>query len=338
MDLGEQTPAQVLLRLANGYQISQAIHVAAVLGIADLLRDGPRGIDELAAESGAHPRSLYRLMRALASVGVFREEEGQRFELTPLGDCLRTDAPLSCKGWAAHLGLPYYWNAWAHLLHSVKTGENAFQHLHGMDVWHYRAQHPEVGTVFDQAMTDLARERTESVLAAYDFGRFSCVVDVGGGNGARLAAILTKHRSVHGVLFDQPHVVARAEQQLQAAGVADRCLIVGGSFFDAVPKGGDAYVLEQILHDWRDDQVKVILECCRRVMPANTALLVIERGVPPPNEGAEAKFSDLNMLVSPGGQERTTDEYAQLFAATGFRLVGVTPTATTACVFEATPV
>lgn len=207
MDRGEQNPALALRRLVNGYQVSQAIHMAATLGIADLLRDGPRSSDDLAAATGSDPRSLHRLLRAPASVGVFREEEDRRFALTPLGDCLRAEAPESVAGWAAFIGQPYYWNAWAHLLHSVRTGENAFRQLYGMDVWDYRAQHPEAGAVFDRAMTSNSRMRTEAVPAAYDFGPFACVVDVGGGRGALLSAILAKHPRVRGVLFDQPHGV-----------------------------------------------------------------------------------------------------------------------------------
>ena len=186
-------------------------------------------------------------------------------------------------------------------------------------------------------MTATSRMRAKAALAAYNFGRFGCVVDVGGGRGALLAAILARHPNVRGVLFDQPHVVAEAEQELQAAGVADRCRVVGGSFFDAVPEGGDAYVLSNILHDWEDDEATAILRSCRRAMAGDGTLLAIERKVLPPNEGPEGKFADLTMLVSPGGQERTTGEYAALFAAAGFRLLGAIPTASPWSIFEGVP-
>jgi hypothetical protein len=337
MDPHEQSPALALRRLVDGYQVSQAIHVAATLGIADLLYDGPRSSDELAAATGAHPRSLYRLLRALASVGVLDEAQDRRFALTPLGDCLRSDAPESVGGWAAFIGQPYYWNAWAHLLHSVRTGENAFRHLYDVDVWDYRAEHPELSAAFDRAMTSNSRMRTQAILAAFDFGRFASVVDVGGGHGALLSAILLKHSSVRGVLFDQPHVVAGAEAELKTAGVADRCRIVGGSFFEAVPEGGGAYLLRDVLHDWEDDEATAILRSCRRAMTGDDTLLVIEREVLPPNSGVVGKFSDLNMLVSPGGQERTTAEFANLLTAAGFRLLGARPTASPWSIFEGVP-
>ncbi len=328
MDTGDQRPRAALLGLVNGYQVSQAIHVAATLGIADLLKSGPRSSDDLAEATGTHPRSLYRLLRALAGAGVFREDADRRFALTPLGDCLRSDAAEPIGPWAVYIGQPEHQRAWGHLLHSVRTGEDAFRHVHGMNVWEYRARSPEAGAIFDRAMTGLSRGVTQAVLRAYDFAQFASVVDVGGGQGALLAAILAKHPSVRGVLFDQPQVVAGAEQVLRAAGVAGRCQVVGGDFFDTVPDGGDAYVLKSILHDWEDEQATAILRTCRRAIGSRGKLLVIEREISPPNEGAMTKFVDLLMLVGAGGRERTREEWAALFAAGGFRLVGVTPAET----------
>jgi hypothetical protein len=323
----EERPSTTLRRLINGYQVSQAIHVAATLGIADLLADGPRTSEELAAETGTHPRSLYRLLRALAAIGIFREEAGARFALTPLGEHLGSDTVESLRGWAAFIGRPYHWQAWAQLSHSVRTGENAFRHVHGTDVWQYRAERPEESAIFDRAMETLTAASNRSLLDAYDFGRFGTVVDVGGGNGALLAALLTEYQKMEGVLFDQPHVVAHAEAVLSAAGVAERCRIVGGSFFEGVPEGGDAYVFKAIIHDWEDAEATAILRSCRRVVPKEGRLLLIERVVGPPNEDPATKFGDLNMLVAPGGKERTLEEFAALFADSGFRLEGGTPTA-----------
>lgn len=334
----EQNPSVELTRLVNGYQVSQAIHVVATLGVADLLRDGPRTSDDLAAVANVHPRALYRVLRALAAVGVFHEGEGRSFSLTLMGEGLRSDATDPVGPWAAFMGRPYYWQAWAHLLHSVRTGENAFRHVHGADVWEYRAQHPEEGTIFDRAMTGLSRGVAGAVVSAYDFSRFGRVVDVGGGQGALLVAILAAHPGMRGVLFDQPHVVTRAEQVLREAGVGDRCEVVDGSFFKAVPGGGDAYLLKAILHDWDDAASSAILEACRRAMRPEARLLVLERVIAPPNESPDAKFSDLNMLVAPGGQERTSDEFAALFAATGFRLAAVVPTGTRLSVIEGAPI
>ena len=333
-----ERPELAILRLVNGYQLTQALSVAATLGLADRLADGARTSDELAREVGVHAETLYRLLRALASIDVFHEEPGRQFRLTELGAVLRTDAPESVRGWAAFVGDPSHWQAWGDLLHSVRSGENAFRHVHGMDPWTLRAQRPEDSAVFDRAMTSLSRQVAEQVIAAFDFGRFSSVVDVGGGNGAFLAAILARNPRLRGVLFDQPHVVAGAGPLLAAAGVANRCEVVGGSFFDAVPRGEAAYVLKAILHDWEDADCLRILRVCRAAMTPGTALLIVERELGPANARWEDKFSDLNMLVAPGGRERATAEYAALVEAAGFRFVGVTPSASGRAVFESVAV
>jgi O-methyltransferase/methyltransferase family protein len=333
MSRAEPPPSVQLRRLVAGYQVTQAIHVAATLGIADLLADGPRTSDELARATAAHTDALYRLLRALASVGVLHEEDGRRFTLTPLGEGLRSEAPDSLAGWAAFVGRPYYWSAWSSLEHSVRTGENAFRAVHGTDVWEYRSQRTDESAIFDRAMMALTRGVNRSVLDAYDFGRFATVVDVGGGNGTLLAALLAEYPQLHGVLFDQPHVVAGAPEVF--ADVAERCQVVGGSFFEAVPAGGDAYVLKSIVHDWEDAEATAILRVCRVAMAAGAALLVIERELGPPNEAPEAKFGDLNMLVAPGGRERTLAEYGRLFADAGFERGSATPTASGVTVIEA---
>jgi len=337
MEHDNPRPSVAMKRLVDGYQISQAIHVAATLGIAEFLADGPRTSDDLATMTDTHPRALYRLLRALASVGVFAEDDDRRFALTPLGDCLRADAPEPVDGWAAFVGRPYHWQAWADLLHSVRTGENAFRHLHGMDVWEYRAGHPEENAIFNRAMTANARRAAESVLAAYDFGGFRRVVDVGGGRGALLAAVLARHTETRGVLFDLPHVVANAERLLADAGVADRCEIVGGDVFAAVPDRGDAYILRAILHDWEDAEALAILCSCRRAIAADGRLLVLEWLVGTPHDGRGGKVSALNMLVGPGGRERTREEYATLFATAGFRLTDVFPSDIGLAVIEGVP-
>jgi O-methyltransferase/methyltransferase family protein len=325
-----EPPTVALRRLANGYQVTQAIHVAATLGIADLLRDGPRDSDALAAQTATHAPSLHRVLRALASVGVLHEDDDGRFALTPIGDCLRSDAPEPVGGWAAFVGRPYHWQAWGALLHGVQTGENAFRSVHGADVWAYRAEHPEEGAIFDAAMTAIMLRANGHLLAAYDFGRFARVVDVGGGRGAFLSAILEANPGMRGVLFDQPQVV-------EGADVGERCEVVGGSFFEAVPEGADAYVLKAVLHDWEDDDALRILRSCRAAMAPAAVLLVVERDLGAPNEHPDAKLSDLNMMVGAGGRERTRDEFATLLAAGGFELASTTPTAIGLSVFEAHP-
>ncbi len=337
MEQIQEKPSVSLRRLIDGYQVTQAIHVAATLGIADLLQAGPRSSDDLAATTTTHPRTLYRLLRALASVGVVHEVADRHFALTPLGACLCSDAPEPLGPWAAFVGRPYEFNAWGHLLHSVQTGENATRHVHGMSGWDYRERHPEEGAIFDRAMTGNSRVLAPAALNAYDFGRYETIVDVGGGQGAFLAAILAKHPAVHGILFDEQHVVAGAESVLQAAGVRDRCQIIAGDFFDSVPPGGDAYVLKVVIHDWEDAEAVAILRSCRQAIGEGGTLVVVERVVDRPNEDAPTKFADLNMLVGPGGQERTQEEFSALFAAGGFRLSRVIPTDSVLRVIEGVP-
>lgn len=313
---------QELDRMIRGFQVSQALSVAVTLGIPELLGDGPRTSDELAAAADANPDALYRLLRALASVGVLREDAGRTFASTELGDGLRGG------GYVELIGRPYYWSAWGNLLESVRTGENAFRLLHGTSVWEYRAERPQENDVFDRAMTDLTRRVDGSVLGAFDFSRFGVVVDVGGGRGALLTSILDSCPGVRGVLFDQEHVVANVAE-------TDRLRVVSGSFFRSVPAGGDAYLMKSVIHDWEDEEAVAILRVVRAAMHDRASLLLVERDLGPPNDRPLAKLSDLNMLVMPGGRERTVDEYAQLFAAAGLLLADVTPTDAGTLILEA---
>lgn len=321
--MDEKAAAADLMQMVNGYQVSQAICVAATLGIADELTNGPRSSDDLAAATGSHPQALYRLLRALASVGVLHEGATRQFSLTMLGSGLRSDAEQSVAPWARMVGRAYYRDAWGELLHSVHTGENAFAHAHGIGVWQYRIDHPEESLIFDRAMSSFVPAVATAVLAAYDFGCFDVIMDVGGGQGALLAAILARNPPQRGILFDQPMVVEGAGAVLSATSVADRCEVVGGDFFAAVPEGADAHVMKWILHDWDDERSIAVLKSCRRAIRPDGTLVVLEAVLAPPNEGARAKFADLNMLAVPGGQERTRDEFAALFAASGFRLTKV---------------
>lgn len=335
--MDEKAAASELMQMVNGYQVSQAICVAATLGIADHLTNGPRTSDDLAAATDAHPRSLYRLLRALASVGVLHEGDARQFSLTSLGACLRSDVEHSVAPWARMVGRPYYRDAWSELLHSVRTGENAFAHVHGTGVWQYRIEHPEESLIFDRAMSSFVPAVAAAVLAAYDFSRFEVVMDVGGGQGALLAAILSLNPLQRGILFDQPQVVEGAGAVLQAASVAERCQVIGGDFFLAVPEGADAHVMKWILHDWDDERSMAILKSCRRAIRPDGKLVVLDAVLAPPNEGARAKFADLNMLAVPGGQERTRDEFASLFAATGFRMTNVVDATARISIIEAVP-
>jgi O-methyltransferase domain/Dimerisation domain len=319
--------AAELRQIVNSYQLSQAIHVAAVLGIADLLADGPRSSDELAAATETDQRALYRLLRALAAFGLFHEDEQRRFSLTELGDPLRIDAPESVAGWAAFVGRRNVRDAWSSLLESIRTGENTFKLAHGISVWEYRAQHRDEGEIFDRAMASSTQVVTRSLIEAYDFGRFGTIVDVGGGNGSLLRLLLAEYPRLNGVLFDQPHVV-------EGVDLGKRGRVVAGSFFESMPEGGDAYLLKWIIHDWEDQEALAILRTVRR-NPG--ILLVVERLVDPPNEGPETKLGDLNMLVGPGGRERTREEFEALFEAAGYKLVGDTSTDSGMHVLEGTP-
>lgn len=324
-----------LLRLVGGYQVSQTIHAAVELGIPDLLADEKRNADDLADATGADASTLYRLLRALASIGVLHETDGRRFSLTVLGEPLRSDVPGSVRGWVRLIGRDHVWRSWGNLTHSVRTGENAFRSLHGTDVWEWREGHAEESAIFDEAMKSLTAASNEAIMAAFDFGRFGTIVDVAGGTGALLASLLRAHPGTHGILFDQAHVVGGAEPVLHAAGVLDRCAIVAGSFFTSVPEGGDAYVLKSIVHDWEDEESIAILRTCRASMAPGAVVLLIERDLGPPNENAAAKLSDLNMLVMPGGRERTEDEYAALLEQAGLQHAGTTVAATGHAVIEA---
>jgi hypothetical protein len=331
-------PSAELMRLINAYQVSQALHVAAELRVADQLKDGPKSYSALAQACGAQPRSLYRLLRALAAVGVFHETPSGEFSLTPLGVCLTTDAQGSRHGYARWIGTPGQWRAWGNLFHSVKSGESATRFTHGVDAWTYRMQHPDERAVFDDAMTANSRTEAQAALAAYDFSRFGCIIDVGGGHGLLLREILLACPTTRGILFDQPQVTASSGQIVASSELAQRCETFAGNFFESVPKGGDAYVMKAILHDWDDDASIDILKTCRRAMSATAALIVIERVVGPPNEMPEGKFSDLNMMVQYAALERTQQEFQGLLSRAGFDLVEVVPTRSPLSIIVGQPV
>ena len=333
----DPSATEQLARLIGGFRVSQAISTAVELGLADLLADRPWRADDLAVATGTHAPSVYRLLRALCSVGVYEQLPDGHFRSTALGDVLRDEGPGSLAGWARLIGRPYFWQAWSALPHSIRSGENAFRALHGEDVWTYRASHPDESDIFDGAMTTLSAADGSTVLDAYDFGRFATIADIGGGRGAFLAAILGRWPQLQGVLADRAHVVERAPDVLDAAGVRERCRIVASDFFERVPPGADAYVLRNVIHDWTDADSVRILSTCRRDMPGHAVVLLVERVLTGLNPHPSAAFSDLNMLVVPGGQERTEDEYGALLTAAGLRPVRMVPTTGPYAVVEAEP-
>lgn len=327
--------ASQLRQLLNGYQATQAIHAAAMLGVADHLSDTPVSIERLAAAVGADPTALYRLLRALAALNVFEEHANRGFSLAPMGLCLRSDADPSVRPWAMFIAEPSRWSTWGHLLHSVRTGENAFKAVHGMDSWQYRRTHPEQAALFQAAMTANSQRVDGAVVAACDLRGRSHVGDIGGGHGSLLAAVLRDHPNLQGTLFDQPHVASEARPLLNAAGVLDRCRVVGGDMFAGVPTGCDALIMKFILHDWEDREAEAILRSCRTAVAHGAALFIVEYLLEPPNRGLYAKMSDLNMLLGPGGRERTESEYAALLGTAGFSLRRVVPTGALVSVMEA---
>jgi O-methyltransferase/methyltransferase family protein len=311
----------------QAFRLSRAIQVAAALGIADLLRKGPRTSDDLAGATDTHAPSLYRLLRALASEGIFEELPDRRFTLTPKAELLCADTPGSLQAWAEFNGSDSMWQGWGNLLYSVRTGKSGVEHAVGMNIWEFREKNPREGMLFDRSMTSLTSALSSAIVAAYDWGRFGVIADIAGGQGAQLAAILAGHPNTRGVLFDQPHVVAGAADVLGKAGVSGRCDVVGGSFFESAP-AADAYVVKHILHDWSDEDSGRILETIRRAAPENARLMVIEQIIRGPNEGASGKSMDLQMLVGPGGVERTHEEFDALFTAGGWRLLETHPAGT----------
>jgi DNA-binding Lrp family transcriptional regulator/predicted O-methyltransferase YrrM len=328
-------PQAQLAQLINGYWISYSVIAAARLGLADALDDGAATpVARLAERVGAQPDALYRLMRALASAGIFREEGARAFAHTPLSSALKKDVPGSMHGLATMTSLLHL-RAWPELLHSVRTGETAFAKVFGHDVFDDLPTDPEAARAFDAAMAGYTTAMSQAVVARYDFDGFERIVDVGGGSGVLLSSILGKFARPRGVTFDLPHVTDRARATIDRAGLGDRAEAVGGDFFASVP-AGDCYTMKMILHDWDDDKSRAILRTLRRSIAPAGKLCVIEAVVPPGNTPSPVKFLDINMLVMTGGRERTADEYAALFAASGFRLARIVPCGA-ADVIEADP-
>jgi hypothetical protein len=335
-------PPQVrLYQMAIGHYLSRALHLAAKLGVADLLRDGPRRAEELAEATDAHAASLRRVLRLLASVGVFEEREDGRFALTSLGECLRADVPGSSRAMVllfAGIGIQ---DAWKELEWCVRTGEPAYRKRGATDPFTEMAKDPAQAANFDAAMADFTKMTAIAVAAAYDFTPFRTIVDVGGGNGALLLGILRANPHLEGIVFDRPDVAERARQEIAASGLAERCRAIGGDFFVEVPNDADAYVLKHVIHDWDDARARAILANCRRAMRRSGKLLLVE-GVYPPQidaslESRGAAANDVNMLVSTGGRQRSETEFRSLYADAGFRLTRIVPTPARASVVEGVP-
>lgn len=328
-----------LLEILDGYRAVQALYVAATLGLADLLKDGPMESAAIARATGADPRSLHRLLRALASLDVLEEKGDGRFALASLGHELRSDVPGSLRAAVVYYGGRRNWTSWGRLLESVKTGKPAFGAWSPGAFREMAERDPDGAAALNEAMAALGGPANASIAAAYDFSKVGMLVDVGGGYGTLLGAVLAAHPRLRGVLFDIPPVIAGARGRIEAAGLADRCELVAGDAFEAVPEGGDAYVLKWVLHDWDDELSLRILKSCRMAMRHGAVLLIVERVLPQraePTAGTATKFlSDLNMLLLTAGRERTAGEYRTLLAAAGFEPGRVIRTPTPHCIIEA---
>lgn len=333
-------PQIALARMMTGYAVAQLIYVAARLGLADLLKDGAQNIDELARRTETDKNSLYRVMRGLVAVGVLTENEADGFELSAIGQCLCTGVPGSMSAMALCSDESY--SVWSHLLHTVKTGETAFNHLYDMDRYQYLRQHPEAAAKFHAAMSGLSAQVAEAVVTLYDLSSFDKVIDVGGGSGTLLLTLLRAHPSLRGVLFDQPEAVEEAREQFANDPVAARCEVVAGDFWTSVPAGGDAYLLSHVLHNWDDENSLRILRNCRAAMEPQSKLLIIEIVLPVHLSQSPMTYpivmTDLQMLVMTGGRERTESEFRALLQDAGFELQRVIQTRGLDSLIECVPV
>jgi O-methyltransferase domain/Dimerisation domain len=331
-------PAQTIFQLATGYIISAALQTAVKLGVADHLANGPRSAGELAAATGANEDALYRVLRALAMVGVFEETSGRRFALTPTSELLRSDRP-GLRDMALWISSPFHFRVYSNALESVRTGQPAAEKTVGMPVFEYLARDRELSEIFNNAMTAFSEMIVPAALEAYDFSGVKVLVDVAGGHGGVLMSILRQYPAMRGVLMDIDHVVAGARGRVGALNLQDRCEAVAGDFFKAVPAVGDAYIMKHIIHDWDDERASLILKNIRTALAGKPQgrVILLESVIQPGSAPDLGKLIDLEMLMMPGGRERTADEFRALFARSGFEMTRIVPTRSPLSVIEAVP-
>ncbi|WP_292766856.1 methyltransferase [Nostoc sp. NOS(2021)] len=331
MVLLNSKPSKIELSLTTGelvyaYWISRMIYVVAKLGIADLLKDGSQHCDALASATNTHSDSLYRVLRSLAGFGIFAETQPRCFELTPQAESLQSDVPGSVRKDAILRGEEFYYKPWENLMYSVQTGESAFEHLYGVDLFQYYEQNPVAGEMFHKYASNPSLELYAPYLEAYDFSSIGKLVDIGGGTGNLLTAILEANPTMTGVLFDLPKSIDRVKNLGERASVHNRCQLIGGSFFEGIPEGGDVYLLKEVIHLWDDEQAINILKHCHQAMKEQGRLLVIECIMPSGNEFSNVKLEDVHMLVvCSRGRERTETEFKELFKSAGFKLTKIIP-------------
>src|SRR5579872_7294883 len=334
----ERVPPHVqLIQMGVAIWQARAVYAAAELGIADILADGPCSVDEIAASTGTHAPSLFRLLRALASCGLIEERRDRQFMTTALGDALREGAPGSARATILTIAGSWQWKAWDHFLDALRTGESGMKAAFGKDLFGFLADEPLHSARFNDAMVGMHGAVASAVAAAYDFSRFRCIVDIGGGKGALLTAILKDQPQMRGLVFDLPETARAARDFLARAGLEARCAFLGGDFFEQVPAGYEVYVLAHVLHDWNDDQAIWILRKCREAMSTGARLLIVEAVLPDGNIPHHRKLMDLLMLTVTGGVERGRNEFADILTKSGFVLSEVYPTTTHQSLIEARP-
>lgn len=331
------SPHTELIQMAVALWKARAVYAAARLGLADLIADGRLSAEELARPTGMHAPSLRRLLRALASCGVLTEAEPTRFALTPLGAALRTDAPGAARATVLTLAGDWQWKAWDNFLYSLRTGEPALLEVYGKSLFEYLAANPEDGALFNEAMVGMHGADGCAVVEAYDFSTIRTLIDLGGGTGALLTAILQSNPHLHGILLELPETVPQARRMVDAGGISERCDVRAGDFFKEVPPDRDLYILAHVLHDWTDEQALPILRNCRKAIPGHGRLLIIELVLPPGDTPHQGKMMDLLMLAVTGGVERTAEEFLAVLAAADFMLTRVIPTSTHQSIVEAIP-
>ena len=330
----QKPPAHVgVMQLLSGPHIAGAVSCLAQMGIPDLVEAGPKSANELASQIGADPEALYRLMRATASVGVLSEGPDGKFSETPMSAVLRSNGKPSLRAFAIMGGREWHGRGWSRLEYCVRTGKQALEQIYGAPIFEYFKQHPDEGQIFNDAMTSISTGDSPAVADAYSFEGIHSIVDVGGGHGLLLATILERNPQMKGTLYDEPHVIEGAKNG-PLKPVMERCTLASGNMFSSVPAGADAYIMKHIIHDWPDELCIKILEACRKGVNPGGKLLVVDDVIQPGNDFYPGKFLDLQMLIFPGGKERTEKQFRALFAAGGWKLSRVVPTTTPICIVE----
>jgi len=329
--------AQHLMQMASGFVFTAALHPIAKLKIADLLAEGPMPVTELAQRTGSNADALYRVLRLLASAGIFAESAGKVFALTPVSDCLRADAPKSMRDMVLWLGNRFHFKVWSELSYSIETGQPAVDHIYGQPAFEVIFGDPEIAYDFNTAMTCFSRQVAPALLEAYDFSGIGTLMDVAGGHGAILCEVLSRYPGMKGILFDMSNVIEEATCHICSLNMDHRCEVVEGNFFDEIPAGADAYYMQHIIHDWADEPALKILENCRRALEGRKdgRLIIVDSVVPETSEAHFSKIIDLEMLLMPGGRERTEREWRELFANGGFEITRIVPMQAAESVIEA---